>query len=451
MPPEPERPIESLLRRYARKRRERAGEPWTVHPVTRRLLQQEVGRQFPKKRSFGSALGKMLRPEWLKPLIAVAGAAAVIIVGLILSVRPDGRTEKSRTASADSAKLVAKNQPASQVTAGNGTGDLKQFFVAADNETSPSRALTLREAVSSAPFAENGPAKEKQEVASAAPPAMTLAENKKDPAAPAPDAALVARDSITPAASKPAAGDLSSLAASSPKEPNASPTIASAAQHEENSVASFARAESGVALGNTATDRAKPVMQFGLFNASQTPVVPSVEQQERLSRNTQFRSAPGVQSQAANARGILTSFNLEQIGRELRVIDSDGSVYAGPVQPTNSLPVALTERRRLQDQAASKSRLQSPVIQESEVPATGGSFQLTGTNKTINRRVVFNGVLTTNQALMGGRVLVQNTSGVGGSANRVQTNQKGQALHLSGTAEIEGEPPVRIEASQAGQ
>src|SRR4051812_16601691 len=98
MPPEPERPIESLLRRYARKRRERAGEPWTVHPVTRRLLQQEVGRQFPKKRSFGSALGKMLRPEWLKPLIAVAGAAAVIIVGLILSVRPDGRTEKSRTA-----------------------------------------------------------------------------------------------------------------------------------------------------------------------------------------------------------------------------------------------------------------------------------------------------------------------------------------------------------------
>src|SRR5437763_14959709 len=127
MAPDPERPIESLLRRYARKRRERAGEAWTVHPVTRRLLQQEVARQFPKKKSFGTALGELLRRRWLKPLIAVAGAAAVIMVGLILRVRQDGRTDNSRTASADSAKLVAKNQPASQVTAGNGTGDLKQF------------------------------------------------------------------------------------------------------------------------------------------------------------------------------------------------------------------------------------------------------------------------------------------------------------------------------------
>lgn len=226
--------------------------------------------------------------------------------------------------------------------------------------------------------------------------------------------------------------------------------MASAAQRQENNVASFARPESSVALGKTATQRAKAVMQFGLFNASQTPVVFPAQQKEPMSRNTQFRSALGVESQAANARGILTSFNVEQAGRELRVIDSDGSVYAGPVQPTNMPGGVLTQRRALQDQAASKRGFQAPAIQESEMPPAGSSFQLTGTNKTLNRRVLFNGILTTNQ-VMAGRVSAQKTGGLAGSANKVQANQQGQTLHLSGTAEIEGEPSVRIEASPATQ
>jgi len=445
MPPDTEKPIERLLRRYARKRRERAREPWTVHPVTRELLQQEVARQFPKKRSFGSALRELFRPGWLKPVIAVAGAAAVIIIGLIFSPRP-GRTDKSITdlPATDSSKLAANDQPASQLIVASGSAHSNQFFVAADNAASPSRALTLREALPSATLAENGPAKEKQEVAPAAPPAMTLAENKKDEAAP------IARDSIAPVASTAAAGASSSLAASAPNEPKGSQAVQSADQREANNVASFARGESSVALGKTATDRAKAVMQFGLFNAFQTPVVSPAQQQEAMSRNTQFRSALGVQSQAANARGILTSFNVEQAGRELRVIDSDGSVYAGPVQPTNMQGAVLTQRRGLQDQAASKRGFQSTAIQESEVPPAGSSFQLTGTNKTLNRRVFFNGILTTNQAVAG-RVLAQNTGGLAGSANKIQANRQGQSLHLSGTAEIEGEPPVRIEASPASQ
>ena len=43
-----ERPIEKLLRRFARKRRDEAGAPLELHPATRRLLQGEVLRQFPK-------------------------------------------------------------------------------------------------------------------------------------------------------------------------------------------------------------------------------------------------------------------------------------------------------------------------------------------------------------------------------------------------------------------
>ena len=45
---EPERKIEKLLRAYAKKRRAQAGDPLTLHPATRRLLQGEVARRKPK-------------------------------------------------------------------------------------------------------------------------------------------------------------------------------------------------------------------------------------------------------------------------------------------------------------------------------------------------------------------------------------------------------------------
>jgi hypothetical protein len=43
---EPERPIEKLLRDYAKTRREQAGTPPALHPATRRMLQGEVTRQY---------------------------------------------------------------------------------------------------------------------------------------------------------------------------------------------------------------------------------------------------------------------------------------------------------------------------------------------------------------------------------------------------------------------
>ena len=43
-----DRPIEKLLRRYGKKRRDDAGTPLELHPATRRLLQGEVARQFRK-------------------------------------------------------------------------------------------------------------------------------------------------------------------------------------------------------------------------------------------------------------------------------------------------------------------------------------------------------------------------------------------------------------------
>src|ERR1041385_5051405 len=85
-----ERPIEKLLRRYGKKRRDEAGAPPELHPATRRLLQGEVARQFPKARAEprGVSLAEIfaaLRRRWVYGVTALAGlliAGAMILPAL---------------------------------------------------------------------------------------------------------------------------------------------------------------------------------------------------------------------------------------------------------------------------------------------------------------------------------------------------------------------------------
>src|SRR4051812_10853672 len=78
---EPERKIEKVLRAFAKKRRDDAGD-FKLHPATRRILQGEAARRNPKPNE-GSLLGKLfgtLRPS----LIYAACFAVVVIMGAAL-------------------------------------------------------------------------------------------------------------------------------------------------------------------------------------------------------------------------------------------------------------------------------------------------------------------------------------------------------------------------------
>src|SRR3989442_6371018 len=86
MPDEPNRNLEEQLAAWARKRRDEAGAPFELHPATRKLLQDEVARAFPKK-------SDQPAPEpagWWKvfwPQFALAGSlclAMLILAGLLL-------------------------------------------------------------------------------------------------------------------------------------------------------------------------------------------------------------------------------------------------------------------------------------------------------------------------------------------------------------------------------
>src|SRR5437667_2602275 len=63
-----ERPIEKLLRRYAKKRRDDpAARGVELHPATRRLLQGEVSRQFKVRGARGQVSGSSPDPSHLTP------------------------------------------------------------------------------------------------------------------------------------------------------------------------------------------------------------------------------------------------------------------------------------------------------------------------------------------------------------------------------------------------
>lgn len=93
---EPERKIEELLRAYAQKRREQAGNCFELHPATRRLLQAEVARVFPQKNGAGSWLS-FLGLMWVRAGLAVS---ILLVLGVTVYVMHPWEKQPSQFAAA---------------------------------------------------------------------------------------------------------------------------------------------------------------------------------------------------------------------------------------------------------------------------------------------------------------------------------------------------------------
>jgi hypothetical protein len=105
---------------------------------------------------------------------------------------------------------------------------------------------------------------------------------------------------------------------------------------------------------------------------------------------------------------VLASFQVQQAGKELRIVDGDGSVYRGYVQ------IADASRRQRSanveaPEAAPASRALGAVLGENRAASLDAdqpasqtySFRVAGTNRSLNEKVVFTGNLlaTTNLTL----------------------------------------------------
>src|SRR3989442_5076631 len=163
MPDDPNRNLEEQLTAWARKRREEAGAPFELHRATRRMLQDEVARTFPKKSDEAAAESA----GWWKmfwPRFALAGSLCLVMVILAGILLPGIARSKSK---AQQIALVHQQEKA--LSADSGRRDAPAQIAP---NSSTSRAAE-------APVRHRGDEAGKTWVAESQPPAASsLAENK---------------------------------------------------------------------------------------------------------------------------------------------------------------------------------------------------------------------------------------------------------------------------------
>lgn len=375
MASDPERPIEKLLRACAEKRRDEAGAPFEMHPVTRRRLQSEAAQRFAKTPSRPEAARGWLQQWWPRLAWSLAGAAALAV--LVFAFIP-ARTEKP--------ELLAKNEasrgsPAPAELQPSSTADLAAPAAPAQAKLpQPSTRVDLEQSFAKTTEAPVAPAEP-----SAAPQRQQLTGRAKDALQPEPavtfNAPVAPTSSAVPAPNLAAAAG--AAASTRPPEPtvvNAAPSVQAAAGQEAlaRRYGLVAGTKAGLAHGAGAA----PTDDFVRF--VQTPLTDRLALAGSTSRPTP----------------VLSSFQVRQAGIGVEMIDGDGSVYIGSLQAAaaDARSVAAQPERpaptRALRLAEAKGRPTAPLPSAASAQTWSNYFfRVVGTNQTLNKRIVFTGNL----------------------------------------------------------
>lgn len=382
---QPERQVEKWLRRAAQERR--AGGPFELHPATRRLLQGEVARQFPR-----GAEPNFLAKFWPRIAFGLAGALALFLV--LLSIIPSAPGNKQVMLAKKEAPVERTVSPAPPVQrsfevqepAAPAPKDERDLKKNAAPSPAAAAAPTLGAAYSSA-----GADKDSRQTGT-----MTSADSLDLPAARA-----AGQQEIAQARGNAVGGRADSA-----------DTLALTKQK-----AQLTPRPSGLAGGvaaPTITAQPEPSISPALVVAESSPQASSVLSNwnspapAETSASNFVQRFVRAQPQANNlrdsdsaARGIMVSFQLEQSGQQLRAVDQDGSVYIGSLQQLQreEAPTSRRLAKRAEPQPARFGLV--PTTQTGAQGFQAYSFQLSGTNRSLNQPVMITGTLApTNLAEM---------------------------------------------------
>lgn len=483
-----ERPIEKLLRAYAKKRCEDAGAPPELHAAVRRLLQGEVSRQCRAQRRqsiWSRLLGRLpLRLAWGLGILALMGVVtALLMPGLHRQGRPHvlASNERGQTTLTREAGRVSRRPQAALGLETNdnklsaGTDEASALVVAKASDTLTAQPQAGDTAVTTAassqtPALLRGLSDVKASSASGGQGGFSSAKtpSAEPPASPAPAQLSTQGDtlkSLAPApgqevASEPlpsgGGGGVGGGSMRAPEPPTtvapvrryglagappggiakAEPPVAAPAALPSNrptSESSVAAASADGAGFRRVAGAKLAAGPEGAVTAATGAFLLSGDIQDRFSgaykEARRDKDAPAVQYFAraqgggrsgkglggvSGAAAILTSFTLEQSGSELRITDSDGSVYTGNLQPTNALPrptpvdESVSDRVRAVTGVPPTSQMRPAEAAAKPQVSQHYFFQVAGTNHSLNQAVAFSGRLTRttdSNALPSSRVL----------------------------------------------
>ena len=364
-----ERPIEKLLRDAGRKRAsERNVE---LHPATRRMLQAEVVREFgkPGSESRSASPPDSLSRWWLRLGWSFGVLLGVAAAALLMIPREQPRREMTLAQSKPGMDINGRDRRASPGLAGPTPSSEK--LQAAGAEATPRPLVPAPQPTT--------------------PSVATLSDTATRKAEPEParPAELAPTQTTTAFGGQLASRELrayseSSQTLNSPVAPPAASAPASAATAPapvvaQNHVLTFA----GTAAAFDLDGRTDALTQRFKREVA--------EDEKKTADKDALRPPP------------LTSFAFELNGDKVRIVDADGSVYSGSLDPQGTaegdlLKESVAPKAKSLDSSSANVRLEtvpSGAVAQARAPRVQGyGFRVIGTNRSLSAKIDFSGSIT---------------------------------------------------------
>jgi hypothetical protein len=385
MPSEPKKPIEQMLEALAKARRAKFGDDPKMPNPMRARLHEEIARAGAAEDERVESQGSWLTMFWPRVTVAAALATLIVLVPAIWWNRSHPLAE--------SGHLALRNRTA-------GAADGLNPAAASEDTLAKAPAMTATE------------------------PTVNLADNsqiKIEPAA-TPASEAGASTSSTRFAQGRAATELPSKVSKGFDKEIASAKIQAAP------AAAPAAVQDAKAKSDTMAGVAPPVAQ-----PSSAGSVGTEQQFSQQSAVQSFRNNVQV-SRAAN---VLNTFQVQQEGSEIRVLDADGSTYTGKIDQlakSGELDSRITARS---DAAKQTRRYAAKAAGENESAAPQSYFHATGYNISLKKTVVFEG----NYAAP----LTQQPD-MATANDRERSEQNRDRARIVGTVRVNGEAAVEVDA-----
>jgi hypothetical protein len=326
MPDEPNKKMDEMLRAYADERRKESD--LQLHPATRNLLQGEVTRVFGST-SAGVTGWRKFRAFW--PQIAFAGSLCLVFGIAVLSLRqPAGLSEEKAS---NTTPAAAPNQEVS-VTVSGGPLPSEPAVSQTDHRVDERRQEANEQAgvqVRQSPKTERDLSRERFLQDNQVSKSLESVGEQEQLGA---KNGLRQNNSEVGLADAAAVGAEQDLNLSFKKESVSSKQDSQTAAVELKSLpANRARTFSGAPPSPVP---AQPELQ--LEKLSRAAELPNLGAARRL-HFVQFSNAAMAGRALTGRPGVLSNFQVEQLGSTVRFFDQDGSVYSGSLKATNTIPI----------------------------------------------------------------------------------------------------------------
>ena len=141
-------------------------------------------------------------------------------------------------------------------------------------------------------------------------------------------------------------------------------------------------------------------------------------------------------AQVSRAANVLNTFQVQQEGSEIRVLDADGSTYTGKIEQL-AKGMELDSRITARQYTAKQTRTDAAQAGEGESAAPQSYFRTTGYNVSLKKTLVFEGNYAGAPAQQPGKAT---------SNDRERAESSRDRARIVGTVRVNGEAPVQVDA-----